>query len=91
MVLPVEYAWLEPVLIAAVVVFVIDLVGNELPHVLLEAADIDSALSHFNPAPFSRGDFTTAAKAQGIRETPCLLCLRRFMEGRPKPARLERG
>ena len=30
MVLPVEYAWLEPVLIAAVVVFVIDLVGNSI-------------------------------------------------------------
>ena len=28
--LPVEYAWFEPVLIAAVVVFVIDLVGNTI-------------------------------------------------------------
>lgn len=30
MVLPVEYAWLEPVLVAAVVVFVIDLIGNAI-------------------------------------------------------------
>lgn len=30
MVLPVEYGWLEPVLIAAVVVFVIDLIGNAI-------------------------------------------------------------
>lgn len=30
MVLPVEYAWLEPVLIAAVVVFIIDLIGNAI-------------------------------------------------------------
>ena len=26
--LPIEYAWLEPVIIAAVVVFVVDLIGN---------------------------------------------------------------
>lgn len=30
MVLPVEYAWLEPVLVAALVVFVIDLIGNAI-------------------------------------------------------------
>ena len=30
MFLPIKYLWLEPVLIAAVVVFVIDLVGNTL-------------------------------------------------------------
>lgn len=30
MVLPVEYAWLEPVLVAALVVFVIDLIGNTI-------------------------------------------------------------
>ena len=30
MVLPAEYAWLEPVLVAAVVVFVIDLIGNSI-------------------------------------------------------------
>lgn len=30
MFLPVEYFWLEPVLIAAVVVFVVDLIGNAL-------------------------------------------------------------
>lgn len=28
--LPAEYAWLEPVLIAAAVVFVVDLIGNML-------------------------------------------------------------
>jgi len=28
MFLPAEYAWLEPVLIAAAVVFVVDLIGN---------------------------------------------------------------
>jgi hypothetical protein len=30
MLLPVQYAWFEPVLIAAIVVFVIDLVGNAI-------------------------------------------------------------
>ena len=30
MLLPAEYFWLEPVIIAAVVVFVIDLIGNTL-------------------------------------------------------------
>lgn len=30
MVLPAEYVWLEPVLVAAVVVFVIDLIGNSI-------------------------------------------------------------
>lgn len=30
MFLPIEYLWLEPVIIAAVVVFVIDLIGNTL-------------------------------------------------------------
>lgn len=30
MVLPVEYSWLEPVLVAALVVFVIDLIGNAI-------------------------------------------------------------
>ncbi len=30
MLLPVQYLWLEPVLIAAVVVFIIDLVGNTI-------------------------------------------------------------
>jgi hypothetical protein len=30
MVLPAQYAWFEPVLIASVVVFVIDLVGNSI-------------------------------------------------------------
>jgi len=30
MFLPGEYAWLEPVLVAAVVVFVIDLIGNAI-------------------------------------------------------------
>jgi hypothetical protein len=30
MLLPVQYAWFEPVLIAAIVVFIIDLVGNSI-------------------------------------------------------------
>ena len=30
MVLPPEYFWLEPVIVAAIVVFVIDLIGNTL-------------------------------------------------------------
>lgn len=30
MFLPVEYLWLEPVIIAAIIVFVIDLIGNTL-------------------------------------------------------------
>jgi hypothetical protein len=30
MLLPVQYAWFEPVLIATIVVFVIDLVGNAI-------------------------------------------------------------
>jgi len=30
MLLPPQYAWLEPVLIASIVVFVIDLVGNSI-------------------------------------------------------------
>lgn len=30
MVLPADYGWLEPVLIAALVVFVIDLIGNAI-------------------------------------------------------------
>lgn len=30
MILPAEYLWLEPVLIAAAVVFVVDLIGNML-------------------------------------------------------------
>ena len=30
MLLPVQYAWFEPVLIATIVVFIIDLVGNSI-------------------------------------------------------------
>ena len=30
MLLPVQYAWFEPVLIASIVVFVVDLVGNSI-------------------------------------------------------------
>lgn len=30
MVLPAEYVWLEPVLVAAVIVFIIDLIGNSI-------------------------------------------------------------
>ena len=36
MFLPPQYFWLEPVIIAAVVVFVIDLVGNTIQQPLLE-------------------------------------------------------
>ena len=30
MLLPAQYAWFEPVLVAAIVVFIIDLVGNSI-------------------------------------------------------------
>ena len=30
MLLPLQYAWFEPVLIASIVVFVIDLIGNSI-------------------------------------------------------------
>ncbi len=32
MFLPAEYAWLEPVIVAAIIVFVVDLVGNSLAY-----------------------------------------------------------
>ncbi|MEL6210641.1 MAG: hypothetical protein AAFR44_10770 [Pseudomonadota bacterium] len=32
MVLPTEYAWLEPVIVAAIIVFLVDLVGNSLAY-----------------------------------------------------------